>query len=128
MSVRNYVPVDVDDLPETFEYDLDGDTYQLSFDYNDEGNFFTCSIADSDDTPIVTGEKLVLNRPLFGNIYDERLPDTQLVPMDESGQARDCGIDEFMVTVFLYEDTVDPDDIENGELPIDGDVEGGYDD
>nr|WP_243686131.1 hypothetical protein [Lentilactobacillus rapi] len=36
MSVRNYVPVDVDDLPETFEYDLDGDTYELSFDYNDE--------------------------------------------------------------------------------------------
>ncbi len=128
MSVRNYVPVDVDDLQESFEYDLDGNTYQLSFDYNDEGDFFNCSIADADGVPIVTGEKLILNQPLFKNIYDERLPDTPLVPMDESGQATYCGIDEFMVTVFLYEDTVDPDDIQSGELPIDGDVEGGYDD
>lgn len=127
MAVRNYVPVDVYDLPETFEYELDGAMYQFTFNYNEEGDFFTVDLADQYGDAIVTGEKLVLGQPLFSCLYDDRLPATPLVPMDESGQATRCGIDEFGETVFLYEDTVNPDDIENGELAIDGDIEGGLD-
>lgn len=127
MAIRNYVPVDVYDLPETFEYELDGIIYELTFNYIDEGDFFTCSIALEGET-IVNGWKLILNQPLFEGLQDERLPSTPLVPMDESGQAKRCGIDEFCETVFLYEDTVDPLDIATGNLPVDTDFEGDLDD
>lgn len=126
MALRNYISIDTDDLPETFEYDLDGNTYQLTFKYNDEGDFFTCDIADDSGNKIVTGEKLILNQPLFKDNPDERLPVTPLVPIDESGQATNCGIDEFGSTVFLYEDTLDPDLGDSGDMPVDADVEGGY--
>lgn len=127
MPVRPYVPFDVDDLPETFEYQLDGTIYLVSLDYNDEGDFLVLSLMEADETPIVTNEKLILNQPLFTNLYDPRLPTTPLVPMDESGQATRVSIENFMDTVFLCEDVLSDDGTDIGELPIDGDWEGGYD-
>lgn len=128
MAIRNYVPVDVDDLPATYLYDLDGTTYQFTFDYNEEGDFFTVDLADESGNVLVTGEKLVLNQPLFASLpYNDAFPSTPLVPMDESNQATYCGIDNFMQTVFLYEDTVDPDNTELDMLPIDGDWDGDVD-
>lgn len=109
MALRDYVPVDVASVPETFEYDIEGETFEFTFYYNDEGDYFTVDIADENGELLYRGEKLVLNRELWANIYDDRLPATPLVPMDESGTATYCGIDEFMKTVFLYEDDVDPD-------------------
>lgn len=109
MALRDYVPVDVASVPETFEYDIEGETFEFTFYYNDEGDYFTVDIADENGELICRGEKLVINRELWANIYDDRLPATPLVPMDESGVATYCGIDEFMKTVFLYEDDVDPD-------------------
>lgn len=119
MTVHPYVPVDVYNLPEKFEYELDGVTYDLAFDYNDEGDFFVCSIY-LEDEPLVLNEKLILNQPLFKNIFDTRLPMTPLTPIDESKQAKRMSIDNFMETVFLCEDVL-PDDIDIGELPIESD-------
>lgn len=124
MALRNYVPVDVANLPETFEYDLDGKTYQLTFYYNDEGNFFTVDIALGDGTVLVRDEKLVIDRPLWVNIFDSRLPATPLVPMDESGQATYCGIDEFMNSVFLYENDIDPNAVDTPTPIVPDDEEG----
>ncbi|WP_341778592.1 phage baseplate plug family protein [Levilactobacillus sp. HBUAS70063] len=109
MALRDYVPVDVASVPETFEYDIEGETFEFTFYYNDEGDYFTVDIADENGELLCRGEKLVINRELWANIYDDRLPATPLVPMDESGVSTYCGIDEFMKTVFLYEDDVDPD-------------------
>lgn len=128
MPVRPFIPFDVDDLPETFEYVLDGTTYLFTLDYVDEGDFFIVSISEADETPIVTNEKLILNQPLFKALYDPRLPTTPLVPMDESGQAKRVSIDNLMETVFVCEDVLPDDGTDIGELPIDGDWEGGYDD
>lgn len=128
MTVRPHIDFDVDDLPETFEQDLDGTTYLFSLTYNEEGDFFVFSLLEDDETPIVT-EKLILNRPLFSSLpYDERLPATPLVPMDESGQAKRVSIDNFGITVFLCEDVLPDDGTDVGELPIDGDWAGGVDD
>ncbi|WP_304057941.1 phage baseplate plug family protein [Levilactobacillus namurensis] len=124
MALRNYVPVDVENLPETFEYDLDGRTYLLTFKYNDEGDFFTVSFSLLDETLLVRDEKLVLDTPLFKGNPNPRLPATSLIPMDESGQATKCGIDEFMVSVFLFEDDLDPEDAAMpGPIDIDDDEE-----
>lgn len=127
MPVRPYIDFDVDDLPETFEQDLDGTTYLISLTYNDEGDFFVLTLMEDDETPIVS-EKLILNQPLFQELPpDERLPTTPLVPMDESGQAKRVSIDNFMDTVFLCEDVLPNDGTDIGELPIDGDWTGGLD-
>ena len=128
MPVRPYITFDVDDLPETFEQDLDGTTYLISLAYNDEGDFFVFTLMEDDETPIVS-EKLILNQPLFQALPpDQRLPTTPLVPMDESGQAKRVSIDNFMDTVFLCEDVLPDDGTDIGELPIDGDWTGGLDD
>ena len=127
MPVRPYIDFDVDDLPETFEQDLDGTTYLISLTYNDEGDFFVFTLMEDDETPIVS-EKLILNQPLFQELPpDERLPTTPLVPMDESGQAKRVSIDNFMDTVFLCEDVLPNNSTDIGELPIDGDWTGGLD-
>ncbi|MEN2360151.1 phage baseplate plug family protein [Levilactobacillus brevis] len=127
MPVRPYIDFDVDDLPETFEQDLDGTTYLISLAYNDEGDFFVFTLMEDDETPIVS-EKLILNQPLFQELPpDERLPTTPLAPMDESGQAKRVSIDNFMDTVFLCEDVLPNDGTDIGELPIDGDWTGGLD-
>ncbi|MCL0330694.1 phage baseplate plug family protein [Apilactobacillus xinyiensis] len=121
MSVRNYVPIDVDDLPEQFDYDIDDQTYILSIDYNEQGDFFTVSIATEDETWIVKNWKMFLNRPLFEGVVDERLPSTALVPMDESNQEKRISITNFGDTVFLYEDTLDSDVDPNELMPVDSD-------
>lgn len=127
MTVRPHIDFDVDDLPETFEQDLDGTTYLVSLRYNDEGDFFVFSLMEDDETPIAS-EKLILNQPLFENLpYGARLPATPLVPMDESGQAKRVSIDNFGITVFLCEDVLPDDGTDVGELPIDGDWAGGLD-
>lgn len=129
MAIRNYVPVEVEDLPATYLYSLDGSTYQFTFDYNDEGDFFTIDLADEQGNVLLTGEKLVLNQALFSSLpYNDAFPVTPLVPMDESGQATYCGIDNFMETVFLYEDTIDSENDEAAMLPIDGDWNGDLND
>ncbi|MCL0330534.1 phage baseplate plug family protein [Apilactobacillus xinyiensis] len=124
MSVRNYVPIDVDDLPEQFEYDIDGQSYILRVDYNEQGDFFTVGIATEDEDWIVKNWKMFLNRPLFEGITDERLPATALVPMDESNQEKRISITNFGDTVFLYEDTLDSDIDPNELMPVDSDNQG----
>ena len=107
MSQRDYIPIDVDDLPEIFEIELADITFNFGVSYNAVGDFFTVDLYDEDLNPIILGEKLVLNHRLWAYVNDDRLPAVDLVPMDESGIATYCGIDEFMKTVFLYEDDVD---------------------
>ncbi|WP_353486076.1 phage baseplate plug family protein [Apilactobacillus xinyiensis] len=124
MSVRNYVPIDVDDLPEQFDYDIDGQTYILRVDYNEQGDFFTVGIATEDEDWIVKNWKMFLNRPLFESVVDERLPATALVPMDESNQVKRISITNFGDTVFLYEDTLDSDIDPNELMPVDSDNQG----
>ncbi|MCL0312784.1 hypothetical protein M2S00_06655 [Apilactobacillus sp. TMW 2.2459] len=124
MSVRNYIPIDVDDLPEQFDYDIDGQTYILKIDYNEQGDFFTVGIATEDEDWIVKNWKMFLNRPLFESVVDDRLPATALVPMDESNQAKRISITNFGDTVFLYEDTLDSDIDPNELMPVDSDNQG----
>lgn len=125
MSVRNYVPIDVDDLPESFDYDLDGETYIIKIDYNEQNDFFTAGIATDDEKWIVQSYKMILGQPLFANIIDDRLPTTSLVPMDESNQETRISITNFGDTVFLYEDSIENDVDPNELMPVDSDNEGG---
>lgn len=105
--VREYIPVDKDNLPEQFEIDLGEETYILRFDYNQEYDFFTVDLYDASLNPIVLGEKMMLNRQLWADVIRD-VPAPTLIPVDESGKATRITFSNFMETVFLFvDDTLD---------------------
>ncbi|MFC6202570.1 phage baseplate plug protein [Lactiplantibacillus nangangensis] len=132
MAQRDYIPVDVDDLPEQFELDIDDVTYVFGMNYNEVGGFYTVDLYDEDENPIVLGEKMVLNHRLWANLVDRRLPMRDIVPMDESGKASDVNPDTLGKTVFLYLDDLNPEeDIRSPDyvgVGLDDDEDGDDDD
>lgn len=108
MSVRGYIPIEKEMIPEKFEIPLGNINYIFGVDYNKSENIFTIDLFDSDNEPIVIGETLVLNERLWRDIIDDRIPSIDLVPMDESGKATDITFHNFGVDVFLYMDDLPP--------------------
>lgn len=109
MAKRGYIPFEKDDLPVEFEIELGGTDYVLGLNYNESQDIFTVDLWDIEQNPLVLGEKLVLNERLWQDVINEDLPATDLVPMDESGAATEITYDNFMDTVFLFEDDLPPD-------------------
>lgn len=106
--MRDYIPINKDSLPEQFEIDLANETFVMEVNYNQTQDFFTLDLYDMNRDPIVLGEKLVLNAPLWGDLTDQRLPAPSLVVLDESGQTKRISFDNFMITTFIYIDDVAP--------------------
>jgi len=103
-----YIEINKEELPETFDIDLGVQTYTMGFNYNETGDFFTCDLYfindDGEQEPLVLGEKLVLNVPLFDDFVGDNFPPTRLIPMDLSGQAERVTWYNLGNTVFLYLD------------------------
>jgi hypothetical protein len=112
--MRDYIPIDKDNLPEIFEIDLANETFVLGINYNQSYDFFTVDLYDTNMNPIVLGEKMIINVPLWSDLTDSRLPAPTLIPMDESGKADRITFENFMETTFLFIDDVPPDGDENG--------------
>jgi hypothetical protein len=110
MARRNYIDFDKEEVPVVFDIDLAEQQYTIGINYNQTNDFFTVDLWDTLANPLVLGEKMVLNRPLFGDLVDNRLPGPALVPMDESGKENRITYDNFGVTVFLFIDDVSDDD------------------
>ncbi|CAJ1226676.1 phage baseplate plug protein [Lactiplantibacillus xiangfangensis] len=110
MAQRDYIPIDVDDLPEQFELDIDDVTYNFGINYNEVGDFYTVDLYDEDMEPIVLGEKMVLDHPLWNSYADKRLPLRDIVPMDESGQAKAVNSETLGKIVFLFFDDLSPEE------------------
>lgn len=109
MSLRPYIPINVDNLPERFEFKFGLTTYILQVNYNAVGDFYTVDILTARMEPIVMGEILVLNQKLWQDSSDTRLPFEDIVPMDEANNETVITSENFGVTVFLYIDTISPD-------------------
>lgn len=112
--MRDYIPIDKENLPEIFEIDLANETFILGVNYNQSYDFFTVDLYDTNMNPIVLGEKMIINVPLWNDLTDSRLPAPTLIPMDESGKEKRITYDNFMETTFLFIDDVPPDGDENG--------------
>lgn len=116
MARRDYIDFDKEEVPVIFDIDIGEEQFTLGINYNQTHDFFTADLWDSSGNVIVLGEKLILNRPLFEDLVDERLPGPVLIPMDESGKENRITYENWGVTVFLYiddvsdEDEPDPDD------------------
>ena len=108
MSLRAYVPIDKNSLPEKFELPLGNTSYIFEVSYNRNREIFTIDLYDLEHTPIVIGERMVINERLWQDIVDSRLPSADLVPMDESGASKEITFENFGIQVFLYIDDLPP--------------------
>lgn len=102
----DFIPIDKEMLPEQFEVELGEENFIFEFRYNETYDFFICDLYDIDNEPIVLGEKLMINKPLWSEITRIDLPAPTLIPLDESNQTSRITYDNFGVSVFLYIDDV----------------------
>lgn len=110
---RGYIDLDVNEIPVVFDLSLAEGEFTMGINYNETYDFYSCDLWDGDGEPIVLGEKIVLNQPLFESLVDERLPGPSIVPYDESGKATVVSKGNFYKTVFLtIDDLGDNDDEE----------------
>jgi len=111
---RSYLDLDPEEVPVVFDISLAEEEFTMGINYNETFDFYTCDLWDAEGEPIVLGEKMVLNQPLFESLVDERLPGPSLVPYDESGQASEVSKANFYKTVFLTIDDLGDDNDEEG--------------
>ncbi|WP_035350976.1 phage baseplate plug family protein [Fictibacillus gelatini] len=112
---KDYIEIDKEELPVRFEIDFAEETFVMEVFYNEIGDFFSVNLFDLNEEPIVLGEKLILNRELWSDITDQRLPAPSLIPLDESGKEDRITFENFGETVFLFID-----DVPDGEGEPDG--------
>ena len=105
--MRQYIPVNTDDLPDIFDITLAGEVYTLRMDYNSVADFYTLTIMRDGET-LLEQEPLVLNQLVGIDIPDSRLPRTDIRVMDEANNAKDAGKGELGYDVQLYLDVIDP--------------------
>lgn len=105
--MRQYVPIDTDDLPDIFDIKLAGEVYTLRIDYNPVADWYTITIMQDGET-LLEQEPLILDQLVGIDIPDTRLPRTDLRVMDETGNATDAGKGELGYDVKLYLDVIDP--------------------
>ena len=88
---------------------LDGREYLLTFRWNQREAKWYLSIADSEEAPIVSGVKVVLNFPLITNrVRDIRRPPGEIFAVDPSGDERDPGFNDLGARVrLLYIEAAD---------------------
>lgn len=102
--MRPYIPVDINDLPEEFSFDISGNEYIFGINYNSMDDSFSVDLYDNEYNPIVINEPVVLDKPLWEELIDTRLPNESIIPMDESNQATEVNGSNFGNSVQLYLD------------------------
>lgn len=111
---RSYIDLDPDEIPVVFDISLAEGEYTMGINYNETFDFYTVDLFDAEGEPIVLGEKMMLDQPLFASLIDERLPGPSIVPYDESGLAAEVSKDNFYKTVFLTIDDLGDEDGQEG--------------
>lgn len=111
MSLRDKLIVDMSDLPNYVILPIGTENFTIEFYYRERYDILYFNLYDSDDTPLIMGEKLVYGMPLW-NINDANLPSERIIPLDEAGVEDTVSIDNFQSSVFLYFDDLDP-EVEN---------------
>lgn len=100
---REYIPINKELTPYTFEIELGEELFGFEVRYNDRYDFFTVDLS-KDGEVLVNGEKVVYGVPLFRDVLDERFPAPEIIPSDESGIDVVVTYETLEKTVFLYLD------------------------
>lgn len=99
--MNEYIDIDKESIPYRFEMELAGEVFEFEVNYNESFDFFTIDLYKN-GTPLILGEKLILNRPLFQNSVNIELPKVKIVPKDRGNVAKRITFDNMNETVFLY--------------------------
>lgn len=100
------LPIDASDPEYDVDVDLDGSLYRLGVRWNERGGYWSLDVSiPDDDTPIVTGMRIVPDWNLLRQFVDTRLPPGRLVCIDSSGRGEAPGYADLGSRVVLvYED------------------------
>lgn len=108
----DHVEINKNEIPYRYDLDLGEETFTLEFYYNETGDFFSVNLYKRDeagnDAPLVMGEKLVLDVPLWSDIADLEMPAPSLIPLDTSGNETRISWESMGKTIFLFIDDEDP--------------------
>ncbi|TYC49891.1 hypothetical protein ESZ50_04685 [Weissella muntiaci] len=107
MSLRPYIPIEKDNLPEKFEFPFGIQTFIFGINYNSSEGYFTVDLYKADGTALVIGEKMVANQPLWSDVINPDMPAERIIPMDESDPTTDITFDNFGTNVRLYIDNLE---------------------
>lgn len=81
---------------------LDGKDYVFRFQYNTRSGFWFMSLYDNDESPIVEGRKVVVNRDLLHGVTDARRPVGALVCLEVHDGVDEPTRDSFGVDHVLH--------------------------
>lgn len=96
-----YIEIEKELIPYQFEIGIDGESFEFHVNYNKTHDFFTIDLYKNDD-PLVLGEKLVYNQPLFATSQYKAIPKTPIVPFDMAGSVSEITFENLGEQVFLF--------------------------
>lgn len=96
-----YIDIEKEKIPYGFEIVLKNETFQFEVFYNTFGDFFTIDLYKN-HRPIVYGEKITLDVPLFSGYEYLDIPKLVVTPSDTTKQALRITYDNLNEDVFLY--------------------------
>lgn len=98
---RDYIPINKDLVPYTFDIDLGEEMFKIRVDYNSKADLFTLALYKN-DILICAGEPVIYGVELWKDVYKPRkFPILTVVPLDESGASNAVTFDNLGNTVFL---------------------------
>lgn len=91
-----------------FQTGLEGVTYRFSFGYNTRASKWFFNISDVSGNQLLADIPVLINIPLTDQYINEELPPGRFIAIDETGQNREPGIDNFGTEIkFLYQESTD---------------------
>lgn len=98
-----YIPVDKDTVPYSFDIKLDDRTFTFCIRYNDQGGFYSIDLyVTATGELLCYGDPIRYGRPMFRSIEDERFPIPVIVPYCLTGREKEVTRDNLGKTVQLY--------------------------
>ena len=99
-----YIEIEKDMIPYTFEITLGIEVFIFDVLYNDRESLFTVNLYDKDRNPLAYGEPLIYGEVLFSAVRDLDFPIEELRPMDESGEETEITYENMNDKVLLAVD------------------------
>ena len=97
----DYIEINKDIIPYTFDILLADELFHFRIDYNDTADFFTVSLSKN-GVELCVGEPIVYGQPLFGDLMNRgRFPKVVITPIDYSGESNAVTYDNLSTTVLL---------------------------
>lgn len=101
---KDYIPINKDLIPYTFDILLGGEMFNIRVDYNKTADMFTLALS-KDGEKVCEGEPIVYGVPLWQDVFiTGKYPAVIVVPCDENGDITAVTYDNLNETVFLVID------------------------